>query len=370
MPGQSNNTTILTADNQLIITQNEQTTELNDIEQAILSLKAVIASSGGNGGNSVSGDGPTGIQDMIGIDPLEDFTQEQSNNRCTIANFIFDGLYGCADELGDGPLQGLTTLAAAITTGIPMGVLVATVFVGSPVILGVAAGVLVGAIAAYIASSGDFADIADEMLEQKQAIINDLYRSKDVYEAKAAFVDNCSGLSSPNKMLLDLLCGTDILKVLFISNFEVPAGYSPTKPCEDLDDNNLGEWVALDSTLSEVPGASTRYYDYFELEAVTGTVFGGGGWPDRYYLLASNTDTYTTTKRRFTIDCLDSSYTISGISVADPLFYSQAPLIQGNTIVPTIITPGKVYEVTGCNYVRVDTIQGSAGLKMRIEVAE
>ncbi len=272
MPGQSNNTTILTADNQLIITQNEQTTELNDIEQAILSLKAVIASSGGNGGNSVSGDGPTGIQDMIGIDPLEDFTQEQSNNRCTIANFIFDGLYGCADELGDGPLQGLTTLAAAITTGIPIQVLVATVFVGSPVILGVAAGVLVGAIAAYIASSGDFADIADEMLEQKQAIINDLYRSKDVYEAKAAFVDNCSGLSSPNKMLLGLLCGTDILKVLFISNFEVPIGYSPSSACQEtavLELSNLtytgpvgGEAHLVEGGVSGCSGTEERYTTY------------------------------------------------------------------------------------------------------------
>lgn len=368
MSGQTNNTTILAADNQLIITQNEQTTELNDIEEAILSLKAVIASTGGGGGSGGGGgDGPTGIQDMIGIDPLEDFTPEQGNNRCGVANFIFDGIYQCADELGDGPLQGLTTLTAAITTGIPAGVLVATVFASSPVILAVAGGVLIGAIAAYLAYNADFADIASELAEQKQAIINDLYLAKDLYEAKAAFTDNCSGLSTPNQLLLGLLCHADILKVLFISNFAVPAGYTPTEPCENLD-QGLGDWITINAGEIEIPDTSTRYYDYFEVEASIGTVFGGGGWVDRYYLLAQNNDPDSTTTRRFTIDCLDSTYTISGIAATDPLFYSQKPFIGGNTIIPTEIEAG-VYDVTGCNFVRLDTIQGSAGLKIKIEVA-
>lgn len=371
MPGSTNNTTILSADNQLIISQNEQTIELGDIEQAILGLsvkleqiKITIASSGsGSGGSS---EGASGIEDLVGIDPIEDFTPSQMNNRCMISNYVYDCVLAVVNEWVLTDFEEYGSVGAYLSSGLVTGFLVisGSLTLGVGVILEVAA----VAVIAIILQNIQLDDIVTALTTGKNAIINDLYGSKDIYQAKNAFMNNVSGLSSAQMFILGTLATDKLLKYLFISNFSVPAGYTPTEPCEDLD-SDLGEWVAFDSTLSAVPGASTRYYDYFELEAPVGTVYGGGGWADRYYLFAGNTDTHTTTKRRFTIDCLDSSYTIGGITgVSDPLFYSQLPIIQGNTIVPTIITPGKVYEVTGCNYVRVDTIQGSAGLKMKIEV--
>ncbi len=370
MPGSTNNTTILSADNQLIITQNEQTTELGDIEQAILGLsvkleqiKITIASSGsGSGGSS---EGASGIEDLVGIDPIEDFTPSQMNNRCMISNYVYDCVLAVVNEWVLTDFEEYGSVGAYLSSGLITGFLVISgaLALGVGVILEVAA----VAVIAIILQNIQLGAIVTTLTTGKNAIINDLYGSKNIYQAKNAFMNNVSGLSSAQMFILGTLATDKLLKYLFISNFEVPAGYTPTEPCENLD-QGLGDWITINAGEIEIPDTSTRYYDYFEVEASIGTVFGGGGWVDRYYLLAQNNDPDSTTTRRFTIDCLDSTYTICGIDATDPLFYSQKPFIQGNTIVPTIITTGKVYEVTGCNYVRLDTIKGSAGLKMKIEV--
>lgn len=167
-----------------------------------------IPDPGGNGatfqpdpadGQPTGGGGPGGN----GVPPAFDGTQgEYSGYKCKAANFIFDSIFNGLVYLG-----GLSTLGAAVGAGVSAGTWLLSVMVasssystvlGGAIIWTMVAGweiaIFVAAIAAITAVFGlvileIFADLADELLQDKEDIICDLYDAQTVDEAQTVVSD-------------------------------------------------------------------------------------------------------------------------------------------------------------------------------------
>lgn len=231
MPGLTNNTTLLAAENQLILTQNEQSVKLDEIEAAILSLKGAITTGGGSGvGGEGGGSGPSGIQDLVGLDPEEDFTTEQQNSRCTKANFIVDALMEIIDGFIDDPLEEGIEMSGIVLGGIA-GWYIGPLLAGLVGLSVPATAAILGLIGYALTKTLNFENIYDALEDNKQPIINDLYTSKNLFEARNAITDN-AGLDAVNNQALGLIVFNDLLAILFQDAWEPPADYTPLNPCD------------------------------------------------------------------------------------------------------------------------------------------
>lgn len=260
MPGLTNNTTLLAAENQLILTQNEHSVKFDEIEAAILSLKAAI-SSGGSGGSGGS-IGPSGIQDLVGLDPDEDFTQSQQNSRCMKANFITDTIMECVDGFITSPLETGIEISGLIISGVA-GYYVGLLLVGLTALSAAAVGAILAAIGFMLTKTVNLSNIYDALEDNKQFIVNGLYNSQNIYHARNSIMDNVD-LDVVNAQLLNIIIFDDLLAILFQDAFEVPAEYTPDPETSDCAlSDALSDWyyvrknpVATDIVCCDLPGRS------------------------------------------------------------------------------------------------------------------
>lgn len=259
MAGQTNNDTLLKADNQLILTQNEQTVELNDIEQAILSLKAVIASTGSGGSDAPGGStGPSGVQDLVGLDVDDDFSPEQRTNRCVKANFIVDTLMDIADGFVDAPLEEGIEMSGVIIGGLA-GFYIAPLLIGVTGLTAAATAAVLALIGFALTRTLNFSTIYNALDNNRQFVVNGLYNSKNIFEARNSIIDNTS-LDYVNGQALGIMAFNDLLAILFQDGWVPPAEYIPDPETSDC---ALSDWyyvrknpAAADIVYCELPGRS------------------------------------------------------------------------------------------------------------------
>lgn len=234
MPGLTNNETILSSDNQLILTQNEQTTALNSIKSAIDDITEQLAAIKSQMATCCNGGA-----DLIGV-PVDQLTPLQLDKRCKAMNYIFDCVYRLCVEMEAQNVDQFGSLGAALTTGIATIVIAAAL--DGPAPFGDILGVVIGAIVFLLTAQADLNDIIDGLETNRNAIISDLYAATNNEEARNAFYANMT-LQGPERTLLGMLLVADLLKIAYVDNFEVPAGYTATTQCAEFTGDCVNEYL-------------------------------------------------------------------------------------------------------------------------------